>query len=128
MRREYVSSREKEITCCLKLIEGKLNTKKLLKITKYIRWTRALSTVSRTSLKLRKHEKQNMKRGCHSIYIYLKINSGFHTQKGSQATTSESNHVQWSFIQPEAHLCLQSCSLDNTLNRLSSAWESFNIR
>ena len=37
---------------------------------------------------------QNMKRGCHSTYIYLKINSGFHAQKGSQTTTTESNHVQ----------------------------------
>ena len=46
----------------------------------------------------------------------------------SQATISESSHVQWSFIQLKAHLCLWSCSLDNTLNRPSSAWESFKIR
>ena len=40
---------------------------------------------------------------------------------------SESSHVQWCFIQQKVHLCLQPCSLDNTLNRPSSEWESFNI-
>ena len=40
---------------CSKLKKGKLKTKKLLKITRYIRWTRALSTISRASLKLRKY-------------------------------------------------------------------------
>ena len=49
-------------------------------------------------------------------------------QKEPQATISESSHVQWSFIQQKAHLCLRPCSLDNTLNRPSSAWESFNVR
>ena len=38
----------------------------------------------------------------------------------------ESSHVQWSFIQQKAHLRLQPCTLDNTLNRPSSAGESFN--
>ena len=28
----------------------------------------------------------------------------------------------------KAHLCLQACSLVNTLSRLSQAWKSFNIR
>ena len=38
------------------------------------------------------------------------------------------SHVQWCFIQQKGHLCLQPRSLDNTLNKLSIAWESFNIR
>ena len=49
-------------------------------------------------------------------------------QKESQATISERSHVQVSFIQQKAHLCLRPCSLDDTLNRPSSAWESFNNR
>ena len=50
-------------------------------------------------------------------------------EKESQATISESSHVQWSFIQQKAHLYLRRlCNLDNTQNRPSSAWESFNIR
>ena len=32
-----------------------------------------------------------------------------------------------SFIQQKAHLCLPPCSLNNTLNRPYSAWESFDI-
>ena len=46
----------------------------------------------------------------------------------SQGTISESSHVKWSFIQQKTHLSLRPCSLDNTLNRPSSAWESFNVR
>ena len=37
------------------LKKEKLKTKKLLKITSYIRRTRALSTISRASLKLKKY-------------------------------------------------------------------------
>ena len=46
-------------------------------------------------------------------------------EKESQATISESSHVQWSFIQQKAHLCLLPCSVDNVLNtkRPSSAHE-----
>ena len=71
---------------CLKLQKQKLKTKKLLKITniRYIGGTRALSTITRTSLKLRKYvfTIQNMESGCQSFYIiYLKTNSGFHAGK-----------------------------------------------
>ena len=45
-----------------------------------------------------------------------------------QATISESSHVQWCFIQQKVNLHLQPCSLDNTLNKPSSAQEGFNIR
>ena len=40
---------------CSKLKKWKLKTKKLLKITRYIKWTRALSNISRASPKLRKY-------------------------------------------------------------------------
>ena len=112
---------------CSKLKKGKLKTKKLLKITRYIRWTRALSTISRASLKLRK-------------YVFTKTWKVAATasisenkllvpcQKESRATTSESSNVQWFSIQQKVYFCLRPCSLDNTLNKPSSAWESFNIR
>ena len=109
---------------CSKLKKGKLKTKKLLKITWYIRWTRALSTISRASLKLRKYVFiKTWRKLAVTTSISLKINSGFHPER-----IPSNNHVQWSFIQQKAHLCLRPCSLDNTLNRPSSAWESFNIR
>ena len=44
-------------------------------------------------------------------------------QKESQATISERSHVQVSFIQQKAHLCLRPCSLDNTLNKPSTVHE-----
>ena len=63
-----------------------------------------------------------------SQHIHLKINSGFHARKNpSKATLSESSHVQWYFIQQKAHLCSRPYRLDNTLNRPSSALESFSI-
>ena len=40
---------------------------------------------------------------------------------------SGSSLIQWSFIQQKTHLCLQTCSLDKTLNKPSSSWECFNI-
>ena len=67
---------------------------------------------------------QNMESGRHSIYIWKCAPC----QKESQATISESSHVQWSFIQQKVHLCLRPRSLDNTLNRPSSAREGFNVR
>ena len=83
---------------------------------------------------------QQSKSEVEEICIYQKMESGRHStaplsenkywvpcQKESQATISESSHVQWSFIQQKVHLCLQPCSLDNTLNRPSSTWESFKI-
>ena len=68
---------------CSKLKKGKLKTKTLLKITSYIRWTRALNTISRASLKLRnmylpKHGKWP------SQHLYLKRNSGYHARKNSK--------------------------------------------
>ena len=65
---------------CSKLKKGKLKTKKLLKITRYIRWTRALSTISRASLKLRKYVFIKTWKWS-SQHLYLKINSGFHARK-----------------------------------------------
>ena len=58
---EYNIDNEEEILIqgkgnyCSKLKKGKLKTKKLLKITRYIRWTRPLITIIRASLKLRKY-------------------------------------------------------------------------
>ena len=46
---------QEEGNYCLELKKGKLKTKKLLKITRYIKWTRALSNISRASPKLRKY-------------------------------------------------------------------------
>ena len=99
----------------------------MFKVTRYIRWTRALSTINRTSLKLRKYVASYLHRNWPWLY-YLKINSGFHAQKESQALISASSHVQWSFIHQKPYLCLQPCSLDNTLKKPSSVWQSFNIR
>ena len=70
---------------------------------------------------------QNMEIGCHRIYIWKEI-VGSMPERIPSNIISESSHVQWSFIQQKAHLCLRPCSLDNTLNRPSSAWESFNVR
>ena len=64
-----------------------------------------------------------------SQHLYLKINSGFHARKNPKKQYLKVlSRVKWSFIQQKIHLCLQPFSLDNTLNRPSSAWESFNIR
>ena len=61
-----------------------------------------------------------------SQHLYLKMNSGFHARMGKNP---KNNIWKWSFIDPllrkKAHLCLRPCSLDNTLNRRSSAWDSF---
>ena len=67
---------------CSKLKKGKLKTKKLLDIIRYIRWTRASSTISRTSLKLRKFVFTKTWKG--AVTLYLKINSGFHARKNSK--------------------------------------------
>ena len=42
--------------------------------------------------------------------------------------TPSNNIWKWSFIQQKVHLCLRPSSLDDTLNRPSSTWESFKIR
>ena len=59
---------------CSKLKKRKVKTKKLLKINRYIRWTRVLSAINGASLKLRKYvfqfTIQNMESGRHSIYIW----------------------------------------------------------
>ena len=64
-----------------------------------------------------------------SEHLYLKINVGSMLGRiPSNNIWKQSHHAQWCFILQKVHLCLQPCSLDNTLNRISSAWESFNIR
>ena len=98
----------------------------MLKIARYIRWKRALSTISRASLKLRKYAFTKTWK----VVVTVSISENKYwvpCQKESQATISESSHVHWSFIQQRAHLCLRPCSLDNTLSRPSSACESFII-
>ena len=95
----------------------------MLKISRYIWWTRALNKISRASLKLRKYMYLPKHGKWPSQHLNLKINCGLvPCQKKSQAVISESSHVQWSFIQQKANLSLQPCSLNNTLNRPSSAW------
>ena len=123
-RREYLSRGEGNY--CSKL-KKRLKIKKLLKFTSYIRWTRALSTIIRASLKLREYVfTKTWKWSC----ILASISENWvPCQKESQTASSESSHVQWSFIQKKAYSCLRPCSLDNTLNRpRTSAWESFNVR
>ena len=74
---------------------------------------------------------QNMEGGRHSsiyIYIWKLIKIVDFMPETIQATIPESSHVQWFFIQQKGHLCWQPCSLDNTLNRSSSAGESFKIK
>ena len=46
---------QRKANYCSKFKQGKLKTKKLLKISRYIRSTRALSKISRLRLNLRKH-------------------------------------------------------------------------
>ena len=96
----------------------------MLKVSRYFRWTRALSTISRASLKLMKYVAYYLSK--HRKLFENK--SWILCQKESQATISEGSHVQWSFVQQKSHLRLQPCSLGNTLNRPFSAWESFDIR
>ena len=106
-----------------KFKKGKLKTKNFLKITRYIRWTKALSTIIKASLKLRKYLfTKHGKWSSEDLYSYLFENKWWvPCQKESQATISERIHVQWSFIQPKIHLDLRPCNLNNTLNRPSNA-------
>ena len=111
---------------CSKFKEGKLKTKKLLKITRYITWTRALSTISRASLKLRKYVFTKTWK----VAVTASVSENrlwVPCQKECQSTISESSHVQWAFIQQKAHFCLRSCSLTHWTAH-SSVWESFHIR
>ena len=122
-RREYLT-REKVV--CSKLKRGKLKTKKLLKI---------LGILGEQESSVQEAEQVWSWR---NMYLPVTITAstpenkylvGSMRHKESQATISKSSHVQWSFIQQKPNLCLQSCSLDNTLNKpWHSAWESFNIR
>ena len=98
----------------------------MLKSSRYIRWTRALSTISRASLKLRKYV--FTKTWKVAVTALSENKYWVPCQKESQATKSEISHVQWSFIHQKVHLCLRPCSLDNILNRPYSGWENFNIR
>ena len=100
-----------------------------MKIIRYIRWTRALRTISRASLKLMKYV---FTKTTWKVVVTASISKwivrSMPERIPPQVTVSESSHVQWFFIQQKAHLSLRPFSLDNTLNRPSSAWESFNIR
>ena len=80
---------------CSKLKKGKLKSKKLLKITRYIRWVRALNKISRASLKFRRHvfTKTGKVVVTACIYIWKKI-VGSMPKKESEAKISESSHVQ----------------------------------
>ena len=99
----------------------------MLKTTRYIRWTRALSTINRASLKLRKYVLiKKWKVAVTTSILYQKIVGSMPERNPSNNICS--SHIQWSFIQQKAHLCLPLCNLDNTINKPSSAWESFNIR
>ena len=113
---------------CSKLKKGKLKTKKLLKITRYIRWPRAASTISRASLKLRKYVFTKT----WNVVVTTSISENKYVpcqkEKFQATIIAESSHVQWSFIQQKVHLCLRPCSLDNSLSKPCSAWEIFNIR
>ena len=53
LRREYLSREKRKLL--LEIKKKEVKTKRLLKITRYIRWPRALSTISRASLTLRKY-------------------------------------------------------------------------
>ena len=131
---EYNIENEEEILIqgkgnyCSKLKKGKLKTKKLLKITRYIRWPRAASTISRASLKLRKYVFTKT----WNVVVTTSISENKYVpcqkEKFQATIIAESSHVQWSFIQQKVHLCLRPCSLDNSLSKPCSAWEIFNIR
>ena len=142
MRKEYLGKEK----YCSELKKGKLKTKKLLKVT---RRTRALCTISRqkqssASLNLRKYLFSKTWKVGVAASIYLKINSGFHARKNlkqqylkvvtfsnSHSAISHSAIVTFSNILKQSHsvilhsakghLCLRSCSLDNTLNKLPNA-------
>ena len=60
--------------------QGKLKIKKLLKVARYIRWTRALQYNQQSKSEVKEIcIYENMESGRHSIYV--KINSGFHDRK-----------------------------------------------
>ena len=64
-----------------------------------------------------------------SQHLYLKKNSGFHARENpKQQYLKVAMLNDASFSKKRIYLCLKPCSLDNTLNRPSSAWESFDIR
>ena len=92
----------------------------------YLKTKISTQNQSSASLKLRKYLPKHGK--WPSQHLCLKINSEFHAGKIPANNIWESSHVQSCFIQQKAYLCLRPYSLDNTLNRASSAWESFNIR
>ena len=114
---------------CSKWKKGKLKTNKSLKITRYfMRWTWVLG---RPNLTLRKYvfiKTWKVAITAASTYIWKLIKIVGSMPETIQATIPESSHVQWFFIQQKGHLCWQPCSLDNTLNRSSSAGESFKIK
>ena len=108
MRREYFIQGKGKY--CSKLKKGKLKTKKLLKITRYISWTRALGPMSRASLKLRKYV--FTKTWKVAVTAYLKINSGLHARKNPKQQYLKVVTFSDPSSSKKAHLCLQPCSLD----------------
>ena len=66
---------------CSKLKKGKLKTKKLLKIIRYVRWTRAPSTISRASLNLRKYVFTKTWKVAITVSISENKNSGFYAAR-----------------------------------------------
>ena len=63
-----------------------------------------------------------------SQHLHLKINSGFHARKNlKQRYVKIVTFGDPSFSKKRIYI-LRSCTLDKTLNRPSSAWESFDIR
>ena len=108
MKREYFIQGKGKY--CSKLKKGKLKTKKLLKITRYIRWTRALGPMSRASLKLRKYV--FTKTWKVAVTAYLKINSGLHARKNPKQQYLKVVTFSDPSSSKKAHSCLQPCSLD----------------
>ena len=94
--------------------------KPLLKIIRYIKWRRTLSTISTASLKLRKYVLTKTWKVV--ITASISENSGLHSRKNpKQQYLKVVMFCDPSFT--KKHLYLQLCSQDNTLNRPSSAWK-----
>ena len=102
----------------------------MIKTIRYIRWTRFLSTVRRTSLKLRKYVfTKTIKSGRRFIAIWTENK---HWVKCHARKNLKQQYMKVvSFSDPSLSkkcICLRPCSLCNTLNTPSSGWESFNIK
>ena len=115
---------------CSKLKKGQLKTKKLLKITILGEQEHSVQSADRNkavqiwpwgNMYLPKPVKWP------SQHLYLQINSGFHARKNPKqqylkVVTSRS--VMLHSAKKAPMFTTMQCSLDNTPNRPSSAWES----